>query len=62
MNYYFIKTYPIDYTRRIYGGHITVPTEPPKTGYHGEEGYRKNTPDLRRRPSVFDYEGELINC
>lgn len=47
----------IGYTRQTFGGHTTVPTVPPKPGYHGDEGYRKNTPDLRRRNSVFDYEG-----
>ena len=26
-------------------------------GYNGPEGYRRNTFDLRRKPSVFDYEG-----
>ena len=46
------------YTRKLYGGHTTVPTAPAQHGYHGEEGYRRNTPDLRRRRSVFDYEGE----
>ena len=34
-----------------------MPTDPSKTGYHGEEGYRRNTPDLREKRSVFDYEG-----
>ena len=48
----------VGYTRQIYGGHTTVPTDPTKPGYHGEEGYRKNTPDLRRKQSVFDYEGK----
>ena len=33
-------------------------TGPPNIGYHGENGYRRNTPDLRRRKSVFDDEGE----
>ncbi len=47
----------LGYTRQIFGGHTTVPTDPVKPGYHGEEGYRKNTPDLRRQQSVFDYEG-----
>jgi len=45
------------YTRKLYGGHLSVPTSPPKVGYHGEEGYRRNTPDLRNKRSVFDYEG-----
>ena len=45
------------YTRRLYGGHLTVPTAPPKVGYHGDEGYRRNTPELRSQRSVFDYEG-----
>lgn len=47
------------YTRKEYGGHTSVPTDPPKDGYHGKEGYRRNTPDLRRRQSVFDYEGQF---
>ena len=45
------------YTRKTYGGHTSVPTDPSMDGYHGKEGYRRNTPDLRRRRSVFDYEG-----
>jgi hypothetical protein len=45
------------YTRRLYGGHLSVPTSPLKQGYHGSEGYRRNTPNLRMKPSVFDYEG-----
>lgn len=45
------------YTRRLYGGHISVPTVPPVVGYHGPEGYRRNTFDLRQKRSVFDYEG-----
>lgn len=45
------------YTRRLYGGHLTVPTLPAKDGYNGPEGYRRNTPDLRYKRSPFDYEG-----
>lgn len=48
----------VGYTRRLYGGHTTVPTEPSKDGYNGPEGYRRNTFDLRRQRSVFDYEGK----
>ena len=48
---------PPGYTRKLYGGHLSVPTTAPKVGYHGEEGYRRNTPDLRDKRSVFDYEG-----
>lgn len=47
------------YSRDMYGGHLSVKTDPPNIGYHGEDGYRRNTPDLRRRKSVFDDEG---NC
>lgn len=47
----------LGYTRRLYGGHTTVPTDPAMDGYNGPEGYRRNTFDLRRKPSVFDYEG-----
>lgn len=47
----------LGYTRRLYGGHTTVPTDPAMDGYNGPEGYRQNTFDLRRKPSVFDYEG-----
>ncbi len=49
------------YTRRMYGGHQSVPTSPPKVGYHGPEGYRRNTPDLRKQRSVFDYEGKPLH-
>lgn len=38
-----------------------MPTAPSKIGYHGEEGYRRNTPDLRLKRSVFDYEGSFNN-
>ena len=48
----------VGYTRKVYGGHTTVPTTPAQDGYHGEEGYRKNTPELRRRRSVFEDEGK----
>lgn len=46
------------YNRDMYGGHLSVKTAPPNIGYHGEDGYRRNTPDLRRRKSVFDDEGK----
>ena len=46
------------YHRDLFGGHLSVKTGPPNIGYHGEDGYRRNTPDLRRRKSVFDDEGE----
>ena len=46
-------------TRRIWGGHTSVPTEPSVVGWYGKEGYRRNTFDLRARRSVFDYEGKL---
>lgn len=49
------------YTRRVYGGHLSVPTDPSKDGYNGPEGYRRNTFDLRRQPSVFDYEDPFEN-
>lgn len=52
----------LGYTRRIYGGHTSVPTDPSKDGYNGPEGYRKNTFDLRRQRSVFDYEGSIYNA
>jgi len=45
------------YTRKIYGGHTTNPVALPKNGYHGENGYRRNTPNLRYKPSPFDIEG-----
>lgn len=48
------------YTQKMYGGHTSVPTDPSKDGYHGKDGFRRNTPDLRRRRSVFDYEGEKL--
>ena len=58
MHYYkCIMTYITGYTRRVYGGHLTVPTDPSKDGYNGPDGYRRNTFDLRQKPSVFDYEG-----
>ena len=44
-------------TRLVWGGHTSVPTEHAAVGWHGEEGYRRNTFDLRARHSVFDYEG-----
>ncbi len=47
----------LGYSRKIYGGHCTVPIAPPKPGYHGENGYRRNTPSLRYKPSPFDIEG-----
>lgn len=50
------------YTRQIYGGHLSIPTAAPTQGYHGEEGYRRNTPDLRLKRSVFDYEGNFMFC
>ena len=49
------------YTRCLYGGHLSIPTAPPIQGYHGGEGYRRNTPDLRIKPSVFYYEGNEPN-
>ena len=45
------------YTRRYYGGHLTIPTLAPQDGFNGPEGYRRNTPDLRCQRSPFDYEG-----
>ena len=45
------------YTRKLFGGHLSVPTDPSMDGYHGPEGYRRNTPDLRKQRSVFDYTG-----
>ena len=53
----------IGYSRDLYGGHLSVKTGPPNIGYHGEAGYRRNTPDLRRRQSVFDDEGSYtVTC
>eukprot|EP00731_Ephydatia_muelleri_P012716 Em0007g26a len=43
------------YSRKLYGGHLTVPTLPAIDGYNGPDGYRKNTPELREKSSVFDY-------
>jgi hypothetical protein len=48
-------------TRLVWGGHTSVPTEPAVIGWHGEEGYRRNTFDLRARYSVFDYEDPFEN-
>ena len=45
-------------TRLVWGGHTSVPTDPPIVGWNSEEGYRRNTFDLRARRSVFDYEGD----
>lgn len=41
------------YCSDLFAGHLSTP--PPKgvIGYNGEAGYRRNTFDLRRRPSVF---------
>lgn len=39
---------------------MTVPTAAPKQGYHGDEGYRRNTPDLRLKRSVFEDKGRYI--
>lgn len=50
----------IGYTRKLYGGHMTIPTTLSKQGYHGEEGYRRNTPSLRIQPFVFDYQSNII--
>ncbi|XP_064401898.1 sperm microtubule associated protein 1-like [Halichondria panicea] len=44
------------YTRKLYGGHLSIPTTPSVVGYHGDEGYRRNTFDLRKKRSAFDYE------
>lgn len=52
-----VYAYTTGYTRHVYGGHLTVPTDPSKDGYNGPDGYRRNTFDLRQKPSVFDYEG-----
>ena len=43
------------YSRKLYGGHLTVPTLPAVDGYNGPDGYRKNTPELREKSSAFDY-------
>ena len=42
------------YDRSLHDGHLSLPNPKPITGYWGEDGYRRNTFDLRRRPSVFD--------
>ena len=54
---HYNNSYSTGYSRDLYGGHSSVITGPPNIGYHGEGGYRRNTPDLRRRQSVFDDEG-----
>lgn len=54
---WFISQIFPGYTCKIYGGHLGVPTAPPFQGYNGEGGYRRNTPDLRAKPSVFKYNG-----
>lgn len=48
------------YSRKLYGGHLTVPTLPAIDGYNGPDGYRKNTPELREKSSVFDYTGKVL--
>jgi hypothetical protein len=48
------------YTRRIYGGHTTIPTNRAQDGYNGPEGYRRNTFELRYQRSEFDYIGAFI--
>jgi len=55
-NYDLLFSY-LGYTRQLYGGHLSVPTAPPVVGYNGEEGWRRNTFDLRKKRSVFDYTG-----
>lgn len=52
------KGYGGGYTSELYAGHLSMPTGKPVIGYHGEGGYRRNTFDLRRRPSVFDDDSE----
>ena len=47
---------------------LSAKTGPPNIGYHGEDGYCRNTPDLRGQQSDFDDEGnawlyiEYIDC
>lgn len=48
-------------TRQVWGGHTSAPTDPAMIGWNSEEGYRRNTFDLRARKSVFDYEGNQGN-
>lgn len=36
---------------------MSLLTDAPKPGYHGNDGYRRNTPELRSKPSSFDCEG-----
>lgn len=48
------------YTRKLYGGHGSVPVNKPFPGYNGEDGYRRNTPELRAKPSPFDCEGRKM--
>ena len=49
----FIPPFHPGYCSDLFAGHLSTP--PPKgiIGYNGEAGYRRNTFDLRRRPSVF---------
>ena len=47
---------------------LSAKTGPPNIGYHGEDGYCRNTPDLRGQQSDFDDKGnawlyiEYIDC
>ena len=52
--------FSLGYTHELFAGHLSMPVGKPPIGYHGEGGYRRNTFDLRRKPSVFDdSDGEI---
>ena len=48
-------------TRQVWGGHTSIPTDTAVVGWNGEDGYRRNTFELRARPSVFDDKGITSN-
>ena len=58
LNLFCVHNKQSGYTWKIYGGHLSVPTLQPIQGYHGENGFRRNTPQLRWKNSVFDCDGK----